>query len=372
MPQHRLADLIALSDKIEIPVFIVEVGSDGDLMFRKINRVHEHATGIKNDDLAGKRPHDILPERMADGLVAKYTRCVESKASYSYEELLDLPKGQLWWQTTLSPIFFDDGRVIGIFGTAVEITAHKQKEFSDAQTISQLKQLNDEVNMYTSMAAHDVRGPLRKIQVMSELVFDDTNTNFDGGTTIDSMQRGLIEDIGAVAAKTLQHVDSILSYSRALALDSQPTLETVDVGMLCTDLIGVFDPQSAINFDHTHAAVHAERIVLQVVLRNLLDNAVRYCRSACRVDLAVDEDKPEMLRITVSDDGKGFENESVFQREEARSAMKSATRGFGLDGAQRMIEARGCHIWLAQPHFGRGASVAFTLPGRLEPDELPS
>lgn len=44
MPQNRLADIIELSDLIDVPIFVVEVGPDEALTFRKLNRFHEHKT----------------------------------------------------------------------------------------------------------------------------------------------------------------------------------------------------------------------------------------------------------------------------------------------------------------------------------------
>ncbi|MFK7793466.1 MAG: PAS domain-containing sensor histidine kinase [Devosiaceae bacterium] len=364
MPQQRLSDLILLSDTINVSIFILEVRSENDIIFRKLNQFHEQATGMSSAAIEGKRPHDILPQRVADTIMGRYQVCVRAQEPQTYEELLNLPTGERWWQTTLSPIFFDDGSVIGLFGTSVDITAQKEREVKDAQVISHLRELNDEVNMYTSMVAHDVRGPLRKIRVMSELAFEDIEPDDDSPLILDADQKALVANIGAVAAKTLEHVDSILSYSRALSLDPSPTLEVLDLHAFFADLIAVLDPDAAYTFDFPKETVRVERIVLQVVLRNLLENAVRHAKFACHVALAVDEDTSSLVFI-VSDDGEGFSDETIFKDRSATSRMKSATTGFGLNSAQRMVEARHCKIWLAQSHFGSGGSVAFSTQGQL-------
>lgn len=406
MPQARLKDLMDLSDRIDVPMFIVEVESEGAFVMRKLNAFHEKTTGMRSADSAGKRLHDSLPPRVADGLADKCRTCVRSRQPFSYEEVLNLPKGELWWQTTLSPVIFDDGRVIGIIGTSVDITDRKAREFRDAQLISQLRELNDQVNMYTSMASHDVRGPLRKILVMTDLIFDGHDRTGDAPLTLDAEGRALVENIAAVAAKTLAHVDDILSQSRALAHQADPVHEPVDLNLLCQDIMGVIDPHSTIAFSHPRATVFAERGVLQVVLRNLLENAVKYCKNACHVALEVapqdggDNDAlvgaldggqvvRERIKLVVCDDGPGFTDEAVFNRANTRSAtkaeiktdlkanmkanlktnmktdMETAASGVGLGAAQRLIEARGCSLWLVPSHFGEGAGVAFTVPGSL-------
>lgn len=365
MPQDRLAKIIELSDSIDVPLFIMEVGENEKLIFRKLNRCHEQKTGMSNAVLAGKTPHEVLPERMADSVNAKYLACVRNRESITYEEVLDLPNGELWWQTTLSPLIVDNDLVIGVVGAAVDITSRKQHEFHDAKELSQLKQLNEEINMYTSIAAHDVRGPLRKIKVISELVFGDDDTEYDAPLTVPKEQKELLQSIGSIATTALDHVDSILSYSRALTLDTEPRLEQLDLQIVFVDLVALVDSTASFTFDYPQEMISAERVVVQIVLRNLLENAVKFGRSCCHVTLQRDAISESQLMFLVSDDGPGFGDNAILEEQSARSRLLSATNGFGLASAQRIIEARGGRIWLAPSHFGNGAGVAFTLHGEL-------
>ncbi|MEQ8656903.1 MAG: PAS domain-containing sensor histidine kinase [Hyphomicrobiales bacterium] len=363
MPQQRLAQVIELSDLLDQAIFVLEVQDDDRLVFRKLNRFHEKATGLKSQDLAGKTPFEVLPPRMAESVNAKYLACLTSRASFTYEEVLSLPNGEIWWQTTLSPLIFDDGRVIGIVGTAVDITDRKKQEFRDANALAELRKLNEEINTYASMAAHDVRGPLRKIKVITELMFVDGVPPADEPITLAPDQRILLESIGSIANSTLDHVDSILSYARALSLPDEAKLEEIDLHLLFADLVGLVDAGGAFHFDYPRQTVLAERVILQVTLRNLLENAVKFGRSHCIVRLEESEGYPGFLEFTASDDGPGFAKGATLFGQSARSQSKSPTNGFGLASAQRMIEARGGRMWLAEGEGG--AHVAFTTRGKL-------
>lgn len=360
MPQRRLAQVIELSDLLDQAIFILEVRDDETLIFRKLNRFHERTTGLKSEDLVGKTPFEVLPPRMAESVNAKYLACLSSRASFTYEEVLNLPNGEIWWQTTLSPLFFDDGRVIGIIGAAVDITDRKAQEFRDANALAELRKLNEEINTYASMAAHDVRGPLRKIKVITELVFADGVPNADESVVLSPDQRALLDSIGSIASSTLEHVDSILSYARALSLPDEAKLEEVDLHMLFADLVGLVDADGSFHFDYPKQTVVAERVILQVTLRNLLENAVKFGRSRCIVGLSESGECPGFLEFTVTDDGPGFANGMTLSDQSSRSQSKSPTSGFGLASAQRMIEARGGRMWLAD---GEGANVIFTTCG---------
>jgi len=362
LPQQRLSEVIKLSDSLDLAMFILEVQGDSKLVFRKLNRFHEKISGLKSKDLVGKTPFEVLPPRMAESVNAKYLTCVRSCAPYSYEEVLNLPNGELWWQTTLSPLISEDGVVVGIVGTGVDITARKEQEFRDAQALADLRKLNEEVNTYASMAAHDVRGPLRKIKVMTELIFADTVPTSDASIVLSPDQRALLDSIGTIAGSTLEHVDSILSYARALSLPDEAKLEEVDLQLLLADLIGLVDASGAFHFDYPKQVVVAERIILQITLRNLLENAVKFGRSRCTVILAESDEAPGFLKFITSDDGPGFADGATLIDQSAQSRIKSPTTGFGLASAQRMIEARGGRMWLAE---GEGANVAFTIAGSI-------
>jgi PAS domain S-box-containing protein len=371
MPQKRLAEAIALSDKLDLAIFILEVQDADRLVFRKLNPFHEKITGLKSEDLEGKTPFEVLPLRMAENVQAKYLACLSSREPFTYEEVLNLPNGEIWWQTTLSPLIFEDGRVIGIIGTAIDITARKAQEFRDANALADLRKLNEEINMYTSMAAHDVRGPLRKIKVITELLFADTGKPVDEPLVLAPEQRDLVNNIGAIASSTLDHVDSILSYARALSLPTEAKLEEVELQLLFADLVGLVDAGGAFDFVYPKQTVMAERIILQITLRNLLENAVKFGHSRCTVSLEASTDNPGFLQFVASDDGPGFAEGVALSDQSARSLKRSPTNGFGLASAQRMIEARGGRMSLADPaslpdeaRLG-GAHVAFTTRGSI-------
>ncbi len=376
MPQQRLADVITLCDKLDLAIFILEVGQDETFIFRKLNRFHETISGLRSEDLEGKTPFDVLPPRMAENVQAKYLTCLRSRAPHTYEEVLQFPAGEIWWQTTLSPLIFDDGRVIGIVGTAIDITAHKMQEIRDAKALADLRKLNEEINTYTSMAAHDVRGPLRKIKVISELIFAGITNGSepDAPLTLTGEEKVLAESIGQIADSTLQHVDSILSYARALELPSEATLEPVDLGMLFADLTGLVDATRSFDFDYPAETIVAERVILQITLRNLLENAVKFGNARCTISLSVSDDEPAFLRFVASDDGPGFADGAVLSDQSAQSRLQLPTSGFGLASAQRMIESRGGKMWLAEPtglpenERLSGAHVAFTIRGSIDKD----
>src|SRR2546430_6487703 len=74
---------------------------------------------------------------------------------------------------------------------------------------------------------------------------------------------------------------------------------------------------------------------LRTLLRNLVDNAVRYTGAGGRVDVSVEEEEggARAARLTVSDDGPGIppeERERVFDRFHRRAGATPPGSGLGL------------------------------------------
>jgi diguanylate cyclase (GGDEF)-like protein len=69
----------------------------------------------------------LLGKELGDAVSKNYQKCAESKKSIMYEEKLNLPGGELYWMTTLTPIMEDD-KVTKIIGSATDITGRKKLE----------------------------------------------------------------------------------------------------------------------------------------------------------------------------------------------------------------------------------------------------
>ncbi|MFW5862490.1 MAG: PAS domain S-box protein [Spirochaetota bacterium] len=107
-------------------IFLIDVDSGNEFRFRRLNRTHEKATGLKTDMVQGKTPVELLGNATGSVIQDNYRRCVEKGGLISYEEELPLPSGQRTWNTWLSPIHDNNGRVIRIVGSSRDITEEKK------------------------------------------------------------------------------------------------------------------------------------------------------------------------------------------------------------------------------------------------------
>jgi len=351
-----LPALRTFTDMLALPSFVLSCDAQGTIRFQHLNRAHFESVGVPPENMRGKTPHECLPARVADTVLKNYATCMLTARAHEYEELLDLGGEEMWWHTTLSPILDDTGTVTGIVGIALDITERKARDFRRMQAESALKTLNDELALFTSMTAHDVRGPLTKIAALSELTLD-------GFEDMGDNKRDMIESMQQVADGTLRHIDGILGYAAALRLGVCEKA-TIDLGHMCRDIAAVVDPEARMSIRSPEAVIEGEAVVLQMILRNLAENAMRHARS--RLEIAVIETEGGRLRFSVADDGPGFVGGvKAFSEKMSLRQVGKGNRGFGLAAVAHLVESRGGTTWLDDPSFETGATICFGLPGRI-------
>lgn len=354
---HTIDDVCGFVDVLALPSFVLSCDPDDEIRFRHFNPKLIATHGVGNNIIGGKTPRECLPPRVAETVLNNYMTCKNSKSPHEYEELLDLGGGEeMWWRTTLSPICDAEGSVIGIVGVAIDITARKAREFRHAEEESALRKINEELTLFTSMTAHDVRGPLNKIAALSELTLD-------GFADLGDNKRDMILSVQKVAEGALKHIDGILTYASALRL-GENELAMIDLDHMCRDIAAVVDPEAHLTITSPDIFVDGESVVLQIILRNLSENAARFAKK--RVGIEVAEMQPGRLQFSVSDDGPGFPGgaEAFSERIRLRK-IGDCNRGFGLAAVAHLVDCRGGTIALGEPVFGVGATICFDLPGRI-------
>ena len=114
------------------------------------------------------------------------------------------------------------------------------------------------------------------------------------------------------------------------------------------------------------AVAQADPDALRTLLRNLIDNAVRYTGAGGRVDVSVEPGTGTSgARLTVSDDGPGIaaaERARVFDRFYRHPGSAPPGSGLGLAIVKAIADAHGASVALDDGAGGRGLRVAVSFP----------
>ncbi len=120
--------LLSLYNSVQASIFVVDVLEDGDFRYVLLNPTHERWTGIRLEDLRGKTPEEVLSPVDAKNVRQRYSECVRSGKTISYEQCLQFKGISSWWKTTLTPLRDANSRIYRLIGTSTNITIAKQAE----------------------------------------------------------------------------------------------------------------------------------------------------------------------------------------------------------------------------------------------------
>ncbi len=106
--------------------------------------------------------------------------------------------------------------------------------------------------------------------------------------------------------------------------------------------------------------------MIEEVLDNLVDNAVKYSPGGGKISISADHDN-QMVRVTVGDEGMGIPEKGMqrlferFYRVERGKGQIIKGLGLGLFICKTIIEAHGGKIEVSSQE-GHGSQFSFTLP----------
>jgi signal transduction histidine kinase len=115
--------------------------------------------------------------------------------------------------------------------------------------------------------------------------------------------------------------------------------------------------------------VVADRLRLNQVLMNLLNNASKFTPNEGTITIRIEEDDSSVT-ISVTDTGIGLDKKDLERVFEPFAVIEKPTyfkgTGLGLSLTKKLVEAQGGKIWAASVGKGLGATFAFTLPKSKE------
>jgi signal transduction histidine kinase len=233
---------------------------------------------------------------------------------------------------------------------------------SENQQLLELQRLREETS---DLIVHDLRNPLQNIMgalqllpvVLPEEVWQANRELLEIAQTGSERLQRLIETMLDVARMESGEVTLDL-----IPICLPSLVETV------TRRMTVFARETIklqISCQPTLPAVIADLNLIDRVLTNLIDNAVKHTPVGGKITVAAETVNGEMA-ISVTDTGPGIppeERERVFERFTQTAGEKRHRRGFGLGltFCRLTVLAHGGRIWVESGEDGKGSRFIFTL-----------
>ena len=308
----------------------------------------------------------VHPEDL-DAIEAAVEHAIESGERYQTDFRLQIPDGPRRWIQSRGIVEYDENdephRIIGI---QTDVTDRKRR----AQELLAAKEEAEEANRLKSAflanMSHEIRTPLTSIIGFAEAIGDEVDANAEGAVP---RFAGLIEESGRQLLDTL---NAVLNLSKLEAGEMKLAAETVDLGTQAEEVAEQLRPQAEeagvdLRVHTCEAPARADTGGLQVVLRNLISNAIKYTPAHGQVCVRT-RWTDEAPVFEVEDTGIGMDPEQVpvlfepFRQASEGTCREYEGTGLGLAVTKRMVNQMTGEI---EVDTEKGDGTRFTV--RLSP-----
>ena len=194
---------------------------------------------------------------------------------------------------------------------------------------------------FTSDAAHELRSPLAALRVQTEVV------QLSGDDA--SAREHALENLTTSIDRATRLVDQLLTLSRLESFDGLEELEPISWSRLLMQVIGEQDAAAhargiALRFEQQGEplAIQGQPLLLSLMLRNLIDNAVRYSPRGSTVTVWLDKQG-----IRVEDQGPGIDDAHLARLGERfyrPPGQQQTGSGLGVSIVQRIAQLHGLQV----------------------------
>lgn len=112
---------------------------DTEGRYQMVNKKWEESTGLKRQDIIGRKDVDVFPTRFGRDYRANDKEVIKTESVLEMEEILDDPRGERYFISIKFPLHNESGKIRGICGVATEITERKQAEAALRQSEARLR-----------------------------------------------------------------------------------------------------------------------------------------------------------------------------------------------------------------------------------------
>lgn len=293
-------------------------------------------------------------------------RTCKSDEALEFECRLQEADGTWRWYHSRYTVFQRDANGLPeqILGAAVDVTERKRAEEALQSLTNELQRSNKALQDFASIASHDLKEPLRKIQAFGGRLKtkEAANLSSDGQ---DYLARML-----SAAERMQVLIEDLLAYSRVTS-KAQPFV-TVNLNNIAYEVLSDLEVRVLQSGGRVQLEplpeLQADALQMRQLFQNLIGNALKFARPETPPEVLVwaeSPGRPGFTRLLFQDNGIGFAPEyaerifDVFERLHGHGTYEGT--GMGLAISRRIVERHGGTIH-AVGTPGEGALFIVELP----------
>lgn len=292
------------------------------------------------------------------------------------EAIIDSSGHEKWFSSSKIPLRNKGGEIIGLIGSARDITARKKAEALRlravelekvsrelAEALEREQQVNALQRQFVAMASHEFRTPLAIIDGAAQRLVR-RRGEVDPHFVADKSQQ-----IRLAVGRMVELMESILSFGKLESghVEFEPEECSVrDILSICCERQQELSKAHDISLDlgTLPRTIVADRSALEQVFTNLLSNAVKYSPRSPKIEVRGWCDGSD-VRVSIQDYGLGIDPDDLpkmFERYfRARTSSGIAGTGIGLNLVKQIVELHGGQVTV-DSRKGEGSLFAVSLP----------
>lgn len=317
---------------------------------------------MNKEELLGKNSHKISTE---ESLIAKICKSdkdvVENKKIVTFESNIVMHNENKCIEITKRPYFDSYGSVIGIIGTARDISRRKKLE----------EEMDKNRMEFFANLSHELRTPINLISSSLQVIEKKEADLIDSNDTL-KRNLGIVKQNGN---RILRLVNNVIDFTKIQSgyLDFKPEESDIisfveDICMSVADFASQNNIQLIFDTEIEEFSMLFDSEKLERIILNLLSNGIKYNKENGKINIFLYV-KDGMFKMKISDSGIGIPKEKIdkifnrFEQIDNELSYRVKGSGIGLSLVKSLVELHDGSISL-KSQLGVGSEFVVSLPVR--------
>lgn len=228
---------------------------------------------------------------------------------------------------------------------------------------AKLEEAVADLESFTYTVSHDLKSPLRALQVYASMLKEDNLKDFPNSSL------EMLLEMQALIADMIALIEHLLKFSIMAKMPLE--VEIINLDDLVEDCIKTLsqsgsDQKIQVEISDHLPVITGDRVMMRQIFMNLLDNAIKFSSHQSAPTILISSiEMDDFFKICIKDNGVGFDSASkgqlfqIFGRGHRKEDF--AGYGVGLATVKKLIEKHGGTISL-EGKVGEGALACISLP----------
>ncbi|MGF1924187.1 MAG: histidine kinase N-terminal 7TM domain-containing protein [Bacteroidia bacterium] len=358
--RFKLFDIIPLAREK-----VLEVMQDGFFVLDKDLRIIDYNQSIKKYfnylpemKLIGAQLEELFPNQ------PEFLDTLKSHLPGKIDLEVIVDEEKLYLEADV--IFLNDNQINNDFSIVKiqDLSAYKKEAIRNRVQATELERLNQLKDRIFSIIAHDLRGPLVNLSEVLKMISNDQISNEEFKNLSPSLSKDIIY--------TTDLLENILHWSRSQLKGYGINKESFNIRNLIINEINYHLPAANLkNIKIIHDVfpgemAYADVLMIQIVVRNIINNAIKFCDEGCEILITARYQKDSRMLVCIEDNGIGIKKsvlKRLFKDENisTRGTKNEKGTGLGLLVCKDFMNRNDGDITVTSVE-GKGSKFCITMP----------